>query len=27
MSLRRRLTLLEWAAKNDAAIIEDNYDS
>lgn len=27
MSLRRRLALLEWARDNDAAIIEDDYDS
>jgi len=27
MSLSRRLALLEWAAKNRAAIIEDDYDS
>jgi GntR family transcriptional regulator/MocR family aminotransferase len=27
MSLQRRLALLEWADENDAAIIEDDYDS
>lgn len=27
MSLPRRLALLEWAARNGAAIIEDDYDS
>lgn len=27
MSLSRRLALLEWARANDAAIIEDDYDS
>lgn len=27
MSLSRRLALLEWAARNNAAIIEDDYDS
>ena len=27
MSLPRRLALLEWARRNDAAIIEDDYDS
>lgn len=27
MSLTRRLALLEWAARNNAAIIEDDYDS
>jgi GntR family transcriptional regulator/MocR family aminotransferase len=27
MSLTRRLALLEWAAKNGVAIIEDDYDS
>ena len=27
MSLPRRLALLEWAARNNAAIIEDDYDS
>ena len=27
MSLRRRLALLEWARRADAAIIEDDYDS
>ena len=26
MSLPRRLKLLEWAEKNDALIIEDDYD-
>ncbi len=27
MSLPRRLALLEWAERNDAAIVEDDYDS
>ena len=27
MSLARRLALLDWAARNNAAIIEDDYDS
>lgn len=27
MSLNRRLELLEWAARNGAAVIEDDYDS
>jgi GntR family transcriptional regulator/MocR family aminotransferase len=27
MSLPRRVALLEWAAKNGAAVIEDDYDS
>jgi GntR family transcriptional regulator / MocR family aminotransferase len=27
MSLSRRLALLDWAARNNAAIIEDDYDS
>lgn len=27
MSLQRRLSLLEWAERTDAAIIEDDYDS
>jgi GntR family transcriptional regulator/MocR family aminotransferase len=27
MTLRRRLALLAWAERNDAAIIEDDYDS
>src|SRR4029453_7954052 len=27
MSLSRRLALLAWAGRNDAAIIEDDYDS
>jgi GntR family transcriptional regulator/MocR family aminotransferase len=27
MSLRRRLALLDWAARNDAAILEDDYDT
>jgi GntR family transcriptional regulator/MocR family aminotransferase len=27
LSLRRRLALLDWASRNDAAIIEDDYDS
>jgi GntR family transcriptional regulator / MocR family aminotransferase len=27
MSLPRRLALLDWAARNDAAILEDDYDS
>jgi GntR family transcriptional regulator/MocR family aminotransferase len=27
MSLRRRLALVEWASRNGAAIIEDDYDS
>lgn len=27
MSLRRRLALLEWAERNDALILEDDYDS
>jgi len=27
MSLRRRLSLLDWAERHDAAIIEDDYDS
>lgn len=27
MSLRRRLALLEWAQKNEAFILEDDYDS
>jgi GntR family transcriptional regulator/MocR family aminotransferase len=27
MSLRRRISLLEWADRHDAAIIEDDYDS
>jgi GntR family transcriptional regulator/MocR family aminotransferase len=27
MSLPRRLALLEWAAKNNVAIVEDDYDS
>lgn len=27
MSLTRRLALLQWAAKNDAWVIEDDYDS
>jgi GntR family transcriptional regulator/MocR family aminotransferase len=27
MSLTRRLALLDWAARNDAAIVEDDYDS
>jgi GntR family transcriptional regulator/MocR family aminotransferase len=27
MSMSRRLALLEWAARNNAAIIEDDYDS
>jgi GntR family transcriptional regulator/MocR family aminotransferase len=27
MSLRRRTALLDWAQRNDAAIVEDDYDS
>jgi GntR family transcriptional regulator/MocR family aminotransferase len=27
MSLSRRLALLEWAARNDAAVVEDDYDT
>lgn len=27
MSLPRRLALLDWAARNDAVIVEDDYDS
>lgn len=27
MSLKRRLNLLEWAGKNDAFVVEDDYDS
>jgi len=27
MSLSRRLALLDWAARNDAAIVEDDYDT
>ncbi|SDZ07639.1 GntR family transcriptional regulator / MocR family aminotransferase [Amycolatopsis xylanica] len=27
MSLRRRLALLDWGGRNDAAIIEDDYDT
>lgn len=27
MSMRRRIALLEWAARNDAVIVEDDYDS
>lgn len=27
MSLRRRLALLEWAARNEALVFEDDYDS
>jgi GntR family transcriptional regulator/MocR family aminotransferase len=27
LSLERRIALLEWAARHDAAIIEDDYDS
>src|SRR5204863_234281 len=27
MSLRRRVELLEWAQRHDAAIVEDDYDS
>ena len=27
MSLSRRLALLDWAARNDAAVVEDDYDT
>ncbi len=27
MSMRRRVALLEWAARNDAVVVEDDYDS
>ncbi|HEU4332699.1 MAG TPA: PLP-dependent aminotransferase family protein [Lapillicoccus sp.] len=27
MSLRRRLALLDWAGRHDAAVVEDDYDS
>ena len=27
LSLPRRLALLDWAARNDSSIVEDDYDS